>query len=205
MTVYEKLNTARIKLQSKALKKSGYNSYSKFNYFELSDFLPTINLIFNEEKLTSQFSFELIEGMEHATLTIINTEKPEETIKFTTPTAEAGMKGATPIQQLGASHTYLRRYLWLMAMEICEHDAIDATSGKDSKKSKEKATDEQVELLRQYYRGNNLFKLLSDNGIEELKDLPKAKADELEAKLQEMIEAKKGESSNPLESAAETY
>lgn len=69
----------------------------------------------------------------------------------------------------------------------------------------ETATEKQIKLFRKYYTGQALFKLLSDNGIKELKDLPKAKADELEAKLQEMIEAKKGESSNPLESAAETY
>jgi hypothetical protein len=27
---------------------------------------------------------------------------------------------------LGSTHTYLRRYLWLMAMEIVESDAVDA-------------------------------------------------------------------------------
>lgn len=201
MTVYEKLNTARVKLQEKKLKKSGFNSYSKFSYFELSDFLPSINQIFNEEKLTSQFSFELIEGVEHATLTIINAEKAEETIKFTTPIAEAGMKGATPIQQLGAVHTYLRRYLWLMAMEICEHDAIDATSGKQSKKVVETATEEQIKQLRKLYTGNNLFNLLNANGIQELKELPKTKADELLKKIEQM----KGASSNPLENTAETF
>ncbi len=36
------------------------------------------------------------------------------------------MKGLLEIQKLGAVETYQRRYLWITAMEIVEHDAIDA-------------------------------------------------------------------------------
>ena len=37
--VYEKLQKARIKLQNTALKKSGYNRFAEYKYFELGDFL----------------------------------------------------------------------------------------------------------------------------------------------------------------------
>ena len=55
MNVYGKLSKARLLLQQKKLKKSGKNKFSGFDYFELSDFLPSINEIFNEVGLCSQF------------------------------------------------------------------------------------------------------------------------------------------------------
>jgi hypothetical protein len=41
--------------------------------------------------------------------------------------AEANLKGTHPIQNLGAVETYQRRYLWMTAMEIVEHDILDAS------------------------------------------------------------------------------
>jgi hypothetical protein len=38
------------------------------------------------------------------------------------------------VQNLGAVQTYIRRYLWVTAMEIVEHDALDATTGNDKPK-----------------------------------------------------------------------
>jgi hypothetical protein len=56
--VYAKLQKARIKLQSAAIKKSGHNKFAGYQYFELGDFLPTINEIFNELGLCSVISFD---------------------------------------------------------------------------------------------------------------------------------------------------
>ena len=47
MSVYKKLNEARIELQGSQLTKSGHNKFAGYKYFELGDFLPTINGIFN--------------------------------------------------------------------------------------------------------------------------------------------------------------
>ena len=38
------------------------------------------------------------------------------------------LKGCHPIQNLGAVQTYIRRYLWVTAMEIVEHDALDSSA-----------------------------------------------------------------------------
>jgi hypothetical protein len=40
--------------------------------------------------------------------------------------AEANLKGAQPIQLMGSCQTYQRRYLWMVAMELTEHDSIDS-------------------------------------------------------------------------------
>jgi hypothetical protein len=114
---------ARILLQQAPLKKSGHNKFAGYSYFELGDFLPTINQIFAKVGLCGVVSFD----KELATLTITDTEDSTE-IKLTSPMAEANLKGCHPIQNLGAVETYTRRYLWVSAMEIVEHDALDSSA-----------------------------------------------------------------------------
>ena len=122
MNVYEKLQKARVDLQGKKIKKSGKNTFAKYDYYELADFMPAVNSIFSDLKLFSKVNFV---GTA-ATLTIIDTEKPEQTIEFSSPWVEATVKGAQPIQNLGACETYQRRYLYMMALEITESDAMDS-------------------------------------------------------------------------------
>lgn len=134
MNIYMKLQTARVKIQQMNLKKSGKNVFAKFDYYDLSDILPTINLVFSELKLFSNVSFT----DDLATLTIINAEEPSETIVFTSPTVEIEMKGANNAQALGSVITYLKRYLYINALEIVEHDSLDSTLGKDKEEKTQK-------------------------------------------------------------------
>jgi len=128
--VYSKLQTARVLLQEQPLKKSGFNSFAGFKYFELADFLPSINVIFDNLGLCSVFSIS--DGV--ATLRIFDAEFGG-VILFRSPVADSASGKAPPIQSLGSMHTYLRRYLMLNALEITEHDAVDATIKKDEPKS----------------------------------------------------------------------
>jgi hypothetical protein len=120
--VHKKLMEARLLLQHAPLKKSGHNKFAGYSYFELGDFLPTINSIFYKTGLCGVVSF----GKELASLTITDIEDGSE-IVLTSPMAEANLKGCHPIQNLGAVETYTRRYLWVSAMEIVEHDALDSS------------------------------------------------------------------------------
>jgi len=124
-SVHKKLMQARIKLQATPLKKSGLNKFAGFQYFELGDFLPQIQQIFSEIGLCGVVSFDT----QLATLTITDTEDGSNII-LTSPMAEANLKGVHPIQNMGAVETYSRRYLWVTALEIVEHDALDATTGR---------------------------------------------------------------------------
>ena len=133
--VYKKLQTAGIKLQSMTLKKSGHNKFAGYQYFELGDFLPTINEIFHELGLCSIVSFT----KDYAELRIIDSDTGG-CITFSSPMAEAQLKGCHPIQNLGAVETYQRRYLYVTAHEIVEHDALDATTGQDAPKSSKPVT-----------------------------------------------------------------
>lgn len=129
MSVHRKLMQARIALQGRKMNKSGLNKFAGYSYFELGDFLPSVMDIFNETGLCGVISF----GTDVATLTITDVDGGGE-IVITSPMAEAQLKGCHPVQNLGATETYLRRYLWVTAMEIVEHDALDATLGKGDKK-----------------------------------------------------------------------
>lgn len=124
MTVHKKLMEARIKLQGMELKKSGHNKFAGYHYFELGDFLPTVQQIFFDIGLCGVISYDV----DLARLCITDTEDGT-TLVITSPMAEANLKGTHPIQNLGAVETYQRRYLWMTAMEIVEHDVLDATTG----------------------------------------------------------------------------
>lgn len=121
MSVHKKLMEARFKLLSTEMKKSGLNKFAGYSYFELGDFIPHIQQIFYEVGLCGVVSFDAIQ----ATLCITDTEDGSQ-IVVTSPMAEANLKGAHPIQNLGAVESYQRRYLWMTAMEIVEHDIIDS-------------------------------------------------------------------------------
>jgi hypothetical protein len=113
---------ARIKLQGVELSKSGHNKFAGYKYFELGDFLPHIQNIFNDLGLCGVVSY----NVEYATLCITDTDDGT-VIVITSPMAEANLKGTHPIQNLGAVETYQRRYLWMTALEIVEHDILDAS------------------------------------------------------------------------------
>jgi hypothetical protein len=126
MSIYRKLQAARYELVNSGLKKTGHNKHGGWYYYELSDFIPTVHKLFDAIGLCGVFTFG-----ETATLTVYDTEDGAS-IQFSTPIVFAeGVKGQ-PIQLLGSTHTYLRRYLWLMAMEIVDSDAIDQEKQKEA-------------------------------------------------------------------------
>jgi hypothetical protein len=136
MSVYSKLNQARLKLQNANLTKSGHNKFAGYKYFELGDFLPSIQKIFSELELCGIVSF----GQELATLTITDI-KDNSKVEITSPMSSAALKGCHEVQNLGAVQTYIRRYLWVAALEIVEHDVVDASAGAVIKMKDTKAED----------------------------------------------------------------
>jgi hypothetical protein len=130
MSVHLKLMQARVDLQAEKLSKSGKNKFAGYSYFELGDFLPQIQNIFFRIGLCGYISF----GKELATLTITDVHDQTE-IVITSPMESASLKGVHPIQNLGAVETYNRRYLWMAALEIVEHDILDASKPLEAKQA----------------------------------------------------------------------
>lgn len=124
MTAHSKLMTARMQLMDTPLKKTGHNKFAGYYYFELGDFLPDIQKIFAGLGLCGIVSY----GTEVATLTITDMED-NTSLFITSPMSTAALKGCHEVQNLGAVQTYIRRYLWVTALEIVENDVLDATTG----------------------------------------------------------------------------
>ena len=127
MSVYTKLNEARAKFHALKLEKTGHNKFAGYYYFELGDFLIPALRIFNEVGLCAIVSFD----SSIARMCITDTETNEQ-VSITSPLGSAALKGCHEIQNIGACETYCRRYLWVAALEIVEHDALDAITGKDA-------------------------------------------------------------------------
>jgi hypothetical protein len=122
---------SRIRLQETKLQKTGQNKFAGYSYFELGDFLPAIQTIMAEVGICGVVSYT----NEYAVLTLTDIDDGTA-IAITSPMAKAELKGAHPIQNLGAVETYQRRYLWMTAMEIVEHDALDASKPADVKEER---------------------------------------------------------------------
>lgn len=141
MNIYGKLTNARNEFHALSLKKTGHNKYAGYQYFELADFLvPGLDVMKNHG-LCPVISF----GDDCATMTIYEVEG-EGSITITSPMRDAPLKGTHPIQQLGAVETYQRRYLWMAALEIVEHDAVD--SAEPAAQPEPTVTAEQAEQIR---------------------------------------------------------
>ena len=131
MSVHKKLMQARVKLLATDLKKSGRNTFQNYSYFELGDFIPHIQTLFNDIGLCGVVTF----NNEYAQLCITDVDDGT-VIVITSPMAEAALKGAQPIQLMGSIQTYQRRYLWMAAMELTEHDSIDSAPPVEAPKTK---------------------------------------------------------------------
>lgn len=131
--VYQKLIKAREQFLNSDVQKTGKNMHLSFKYFELDDIVPTATRIFATHGLIGIVNFT----SDTASMTIINTDNPEETVQFVAPfnqiepiISNTGAKATNEMQALGSSITYMRRYLYMMVLDVCESDSIDANIGK---------------------------------------------------------------------------
>ncbi len=123
MNVYQKLNDARTRFHALKLEKTGHNKFAGYKYFELGDFLIPALKVFGEVGLCAMVSFDT----DKACMTIRNADKPDEYTTIYSPMGSAALKGCHEVQNIGAVETYQRRYLWVAALEIVEHDALDSS------------------------------------------------------------------------------
>ena len=132
MNVYQKLLKARALFLGSNAQKSGKNFQLSFKYFELDDIVPIVTKIFEDVGLISLVSFE----EDKAVMRILNTENPDEVASFTTPfkpltpiISNSGKQATNEMQALGSSITYMRRYLYMIALDICEPDDVEPSLG----------------------------------------------------------------------------
>lgn len=153
--IYENLNArqklakARLYFLNQKVTKSGKNMHLEFKYFELEDIVPPAIRIFARVGLTTNIEFT----DDKAIMNVFNVDDVNEPpISFTVPYREVkpivsnqGKEVTNPMQALGSSITYLRRYLWMTVLDITEPDDIDANLGSDD----DSAADESNEFAEE--------------------------------------------------------
>lgn len=195
MSVYSKLQKVRVEMLDSKIEKTGINKYADFKYFEIGDFIGLSNRLMNKHGLCPVFNLT----NDRASLVIYETEG-EGKISFYTPIDVAMNGKVTPIQDIGARHTYAKRYLYLNALELEENDPVNATIGKDNgevneiKKGvksqekevktgkpeiKSKATTKQLEILVDLYTREEVQAIQSHFKIEALSELTVIQASKL--------------------------
>ena len=121
MNIYEKLLKVRERFSAAKITKSGQNTFANFNYFELSDIVPTITKLCAEVKALPLINY----GQGTATLKFINAEKPDEFIEVTCEMREITNNKMNAAQAYGSIQTYTRRDLYLTMFDIVEPDTLD--------------------------------------------------------------------------------
>lgn len=205
MNLYEKIASARIQFQQMNVKKTGKNTYAGYSYFTLDEILPAVNVIANALRFVTIFDTTA----DNASLTIVDIDKPEDRVVFNcayvrtttkkvdsksgteiTDSQGASLKGCHPVQNEGATITYLKRYLYLNAFEISESDALDATMNpNEGTAKKDKSPADADKAFREYlnrYPHERILKALGEIGYENVTEIPADKRRGFIKRLNEM-------------------
>lgn len=172
LNVYGKLAIARELFLEAGVKKTGINRYAEFKYFTLEDIIPVKQKIFNDIGLMDCISFE----ENKAVLTLTNIDVKSEQITFTSQLDIDDSMIKNPIQKVGAIQTYVRRYLYLLMLDIVESDVVDAISNKTDKPNKnnkpvseKERQDVKKELINEEGKATEIQIKSIKNGLKKLR------------------------------------
>ncbi len=136
LNIYQRLSNVREKFLANGIKKTGKNPSLRATYFELDEIVPISAPLFKEENLFPAMNFT----KDECTMTIIDMLDDSKSITFAAPVREwLGNAAVTPVQAMGATITYMRRYLYQIALDIVECDGMENGSlpiNVDEKKEK---------------------------------------------------------------------
>lgn len=144
--IYMKIAEINHKLNCTSLKKSGFNKFGNFDYYELEDLLPTIEESCYENGLLMQFQFD----NSKAVIRFINTDNPKETYSNSIPLQSRELPDLPKMNEFqvyGSMMTYYKRYLLLNTFNISERSIIDNNAYEEmqkKEKSKKPAKKEQI-------------------------------------------------------------
>jgi len=172
--IYQKFQELRTVVQDQVFK-SGKNQY--YSYAELKDFMPLVNKemlrlhLFSKLQILPPTADENGVDREIARLEIIDADDPKSGIKWESGTAEAQVMKASPVQNLGAKHTYMRRYMWLLALELAVPDEVEAARGRDevAPETTKKITKGQIAIINKH--PDRISKMLEFYKVEKVEDL----------------------------------
>ena len=138
--LYSKIMKVRKEFKNVEIKKSGKNEFQNFSYLELSDFVPTAIDLCENIGLYTHINIGSITNKEYATMTVINTENTEEKVVYSLELPCISKEGAfnNKIQDIGKMETYIRRYLYMLFLDIAVADAVDSEDNRPKRASRKR-------------------------------------------------------------------
>lgn len=187
-----KKNALRKDLKSKGiLKKGGQNDFDHYSYFSEAQYKELFTELFSKNNLELKFS-ELDYGTFEGTGKQCNGRLTK--LEFTLYDVETGFFEKTVITGEGMDKGDKAGYkAYTGAVKYYLADTFLVATGDDAEKespsenmntkTERKASPKQIELLSRYYTGENLIRLLKENSITKIEDLPMVTASNIISKL----------------------
>lgn len=138
MEIYKKLLKARDSIKNTKIEKKGENKFSNYKYFTPSQISDLVHDACKETGLICLYLLEKSDTGYTAILNVFNTEKPEEHLVFSIPTAVPEIKATNEAQKIGGTVTYSERYLKMIVFDITDNSLdFDTTENTEKQAKKE--------------------------------------------------------------------
>lgn len=130
--LYKKIMGIRKDFSDETIKKTGKNEFQNFSYLELSDFIPTAVRLCEQYGVYTHVNIGSITNQKYATMTVVNVDNTEEKVVYSLQMPCLSNEGAfnNKIQDIGKTETYIRRYLYMLFLDIAIADEVDAVDNR---------------------------------------------------------------------------
>lgn len=155
--VFQKLLEARKIISETPIKKEGRNSYSKYDYFTPTQVAQLVSNACQEVGLVTLYQLTNGENGHTGTLTIVNTDHPDDFTEVRMSTATPEITATNIAQQMGGMATFNERYLKMSAFEIVDNN-LDFDS-QDNRDVRKKSVDKPSDVAQQPVATSDATKL----------------------------------------------
>ncbi len=138
--IYSKIMKIRKEFSDSTIKKSGKNEFQNFTYLELSDFVPIAIKLCEENGVYTHINVGTITNEKYATMTVVNVDNVEEKVVYSLELPCISKEGAfnNKIQDIGKMETYIRRYLYMLFLDIAVADSVDSEDNRPKRQSRKR-------------------------------------------------------------------
>lgn len=175
LNVYQRLFLAKKYIATQTTKKSGKNTFSKYDYFTPEQVDALVLSACDHAQLDFHFDLKQDDYGVYGELRVVNLDDPSDFIFYSQRSAVPEIKATNITQQYGGAMTYTRRYMLQNVFCIADNK-LDFDH--DSWKKIEVITASQAESLRNIIKEKNIsaetiVKYLAQQGLSKLNEVPK--------------------------------
>ena len=134
-TILLKLREAREIIKTSDLKKTGRNTFSKYDYYTPEQVEALVDKACKETDTIVLCNLEADEFGLYQTLDFINLEDETQKLSFKMRTKHGSIKATNETQQMGGTDTYSERYLKMKVFQIKDNN-LDCDSQDNTKPAK---------------------------------------------------------------------